>query len=216
MKLVQKIINPFHETTKKLDLESKWRHRLLKMIYILWFTIIAVIAFIIGNQEDSSIINTNIEIDYQKYKLTTNPLAQQVRDNLIAGNVSPQSLGWEEKSMVLDDAKLSSILSQFETPYEKKEAMKWLMNRWYIIPWVNDIESKITQAPVPVAPQISYGENKYREPSTLWKTINQISIIWLHIFNNLIILIWLTIVHLLLMLIYFKGILYIIYWDKKI
>jgi hypothetical protein len=89
-----------------------------------------------------------------------------------------------------------------------------LIQQWYIIEWVNDAQSQIIQAPQRVDPQFPLG-NKIREPSTLWKIINQAVITGTYTVNNILALVSIAIIHQLMLLFYYKGVLYVVFWNKK-
>gem|GEM_PF-2242430 len=51
MKLFHKIVNPFSHTADNLKLEQKWRHRLIKIIYLLLLLGFSIIVIVGANQQ---------------------------------------------------------------------------------------------------------------------------------------------------------------------
>lgn len=95
----------------------------------------------------------------------SNPRTLPNGQPIMASNVSQQSLQKTE-SKYLSKADLKKKLIDYWVPQEEWWAtIDALYNKWYKIEWYDPMAWKITQAPVPVAPQITYGENKLGEKS---------------------------------------------------
>jgi len=208
MKLFHKIVNPFSHTADNLKLEQKWRHRLIKIIYLLLLLGFSIIVIVGANQQWIWLVQYDMEIDYKQFRLYNEPTYFSTNTT---ENVPQQP---QEKSKLLSIDDIRPLLDKAPNNDIRSEILVGLVKKWYTIKWYNDPQSQITQAPQRVDPQFPLG-NKIRESSTLWKIINQAVITGAYIINNILALVSIAIIHQLMLLFYYKGVLYVVFWNKK-
>lgn len=102
---------------------------------------------------------------------------------IIAWNVSQESLQPKPESKYMTKDQVRNIMLNAPEWVDKSTLLDDIVANWYILEWYNDPQSQITQAPVPVAPQITYGENKIQDQKQPWSLRRWIASLWGDMWN---------------------------------